>query len=304
MTWRSLLIQNSGKLSLHREQMLIRQNGESYTVPLEDIAVIVVEHRETLITAPLLSALAEYGTTLLTCDEQFLPCGQWLPYSQYHRQLKTLKLQLNISEPLKKQLWQHIVRQKILNQALVADETGNDIAAKRLRALAAEVRSGDTGNREAQAAALYFQAVFGEKFTRNDNNTVNASLNYAYAVIRAAVARSLALYGWLPALGLFHKSELNPFNLADDFIEPLRPLADLTILNLKEQGRLKSELTPQTKQALIRVLHSQVGIEQQTFSTLAAIDKMIASFQPSLVAKNAKLLKLPKILPLREYQYE
>ena len=78
MTWRSLLIQNSGKLSLHREQMLIRQNGESYTVPLEDIAVIVVEHRETLITAPLLSALAEYGTTLLTCDEQFLPCGQWL----------------------------------------------------------------------------------------------------------------------------------------------------------------------------------------------------------------------------------
>ena len=120
MTWRSLLIQNSGKLSLHREQMLIRQNGESYTVPLEDIAVIVVEHRETLITAPLLSALAEYGTTLLTCDEQFLPCGQWLPYSQYHRQLKTLKLQLNISEPLKKQLWQHIVRRKILNQAFVA----------------------------------------------------------------------------------------------------------------------------------------------------------------------------------------
>ena len=170
--------------------------------------------------------------------------------------------------------------------------------------MAAEVRSGDTGNREAQAAALYFQAVFGEKFTRNDNNAVNANLNYAYAVIRAAVARSLALYGWLPALGLFHKSELNPFNLADDFIEPLRPLADLTILNLKEQGRLKSELMPQTKQALIRILHSQVGIEQQTFSTLAAIDKMIASFQPSLAAKNVKLLKLPEILPLKEYQYE
>ena len=138
---------------------------------------------------------------------------------------------------LKKATLATIVRRKILNQAFVADETGNDIAAKRLRALAAEVRSGDTGNREAQAAALYFQAVFGEKFTRNDNNAVNANLNYAYAVIRAAVARSLALYGWLPALGLFHKSELNPFNLADDFIEPLRPLADLTILNLKEQGR-------------------------------------------------------------------
>ena len=248
MTWRSLLIQNGGKLSLQRRQLLIQQNGESHTVPLEDIAVIIIENRETLITAPLLSALAEHGTTLLTCDEQFLPCGQWLPYAQYHRQLKILKLQLNISEPLKKQLWQHIVRQKILNQAFVADETGNDLAGKRLRSLAVEVRSGDTGNREAQAAALYFQALFGEKFTRNDNNAVNAALNYTYAVLRAAVARALTLYGWLPALGLFHRSELNPFNLADDFIEPLRPLADLVVIHLHEQGRLKTDLPPGIKQ--------------------------------------------------------
>ena len=78
MTWRSLLIQNGGKLSLQRRQLLIQQNGDSHTVPLEDIAVIIIENRETLITAPLLSALAEHGSTLLTCDEQFLPCGQWL----------------------------------------------------------------------------------------------------------------------------------------------------------------------------------------------------------------------------------
>ena len=112
MTWRSLLIRDGGKLSLQRQQILIQQNSKNYTVPLEDIAVIVIESPETLITAPLLSALAKNGITLLTCDEQFLPCGQWLPYSQYHRQLKTLKLQLNASEPQKKQLWQAIVRQK------------------------------------------------------------------------------------------------------------------------------------------------------------------------------------------------
>ncbi|MFH6975238.1 type II CRISPR-associated endonuclease Cas1 [Neisseria sp. 23W00296] len=304
MTWRSLLISNSGKLSLQRKQILIQQSGESYTVPIEDIAVIVIEHRETVITAPLLSALAEHGATLLTCDEQFLPCGQWLPYSQYHRQLKTLKLQLGISVPLKKQLWQHIVKQKILNQAFAADETGNDIAAKHLRGLALEVKSGDTGNREAQAAALYFQAMFGETFTRSDSNAVNAHLNYSYAVLRAAIARSLTLYGWLPALGLFHKSELNPFNLADDFIEPLRPLADLTVRDLYDKGRLKNELTPNAKQTLIRVLHSQVSVDGQCFSTLAAIDRMIASFQPALQGKNAKLLKLPQVLPLKEYRYE
>ncbi|WP_416189074.1 type II CRISPR-associated endonuclease Cas1 [Neisseria sp. CCUG17229] len=304
MTWRGLLIQNSSKLSLLRKQLSIRQEGENYTVPLEDIAVIVVENRETVITAPLLSALAENGVTLLTCDEQFLPCGQWLPFSQYHRQLKTLKLQIHAGEPIKKQLWQKIVKQKILNQAFCIDETGNDIAAKRLRILASEVKSGDNGNREVQAAALYFQVLFGERFTRTEDNQINAHLNYAYAVLRAAVARSLVLYGWLPALGLFHKSELNPFNLADDFIEPLRPLADLMVIQLKEKVRLKEQLDTTTKQQLISVLHHQMMIEQQSFSTLAAIDKMISSFQIALSQKNAHFLKLPELQTLKAYQYE
>ena len=299
-----LLIQNGGKLSLQRRQLLIQQNGESHTVPLEDIAVIIIENRETLITAPLLSALAEYGSTLLTCDEQFLSCGQWLPYAQYHRQLKILKLQLNISEPLKKQLWQHIVRQKILNQAFVADETGNDLAAKRLRTLAVEVRSGDTGNREAQAAALYFQALFGEKFSRNDKNAVNAALNYTYARAPCSSCTRPDLIWLVACISLFHRSELNPFNLADDFIEPLRPLADLVVIHLYEQGRLKTDLTPNIKQKLIKTLHCQICIEQQHFSTLAAIDQMISSFQASVTNKNAKQLKLPEILPLKEYQYE
>ncbi|EKY05551.1 hypothetical protein HMPREF9120_01805 [Neisseria sp. oral taxon 020 str. F0370] len=101
-----------------------------------------------------------------------------------------------------------------------------------------------------------------------------------------------------------HKSELNPFNLADDFIEPLRPLADLTVRDLYDKGRLKNELTPNAKQTLIRVLHSQVSVDGQCFSTLAAIDRMIASFQPALQGKNAKLLKLPQVLPLKEYRYE
>ncbi|ATD64699.1 type II CRISPR-associated endonuclease Cas1 [Neisseria weixii] len=304
MTWRSVLIQNSSKLSLLRKQLNIQQEGESYTVPLEDIAVIVVENHGTLITAPLLSALAENGVTLLTCDEQFLPCGQWLPFSQYHRQLKTLKLQIYAGEPIKKQLWQKIVKQKILNQAFCVDETGNDIAAKRLRILASEVKSGDNGNQEAQAAALYFQVLFGERFTRTEDNEINAHLNYAYAVLRAAVARSLVLYGWLPALGLFHKSELNPFNLADDFIEPLRPLADLMVIQLKERGRLREQLNTMAKQQLISVLHHQMMIEQQSFSTLAAIDKMISSFQTALSQKNARFLKLPELQTLKAYQYE
>lgn len=110
MSWRSILISNGGKLSLQHKQMLIQQKENEFTVPLEDIAIIVVESKETVITIPLLSALATNGITLLTCDEQFLPCGQWLPFNQYYRQFKTLKLQLDMSQPLKKQLWQRIVQ--------------------------------------------------------------------------------------------------------------------------------------------------------------------------------------------------
>lgn len=284
--------------------MLIQQSKNEFTIPLEDIAVIVVESPETVITIPLLSALAQNGITLLTCDEQFLPCGQWLPFSQYHRQLKTLKLQFEASLPQKKQLWQVIIQQKIRNQAFVLEQSVHPIEAKKLHIMADNVKSGDKENLEAQAALLYFQTAFGKEFRRWQENHINSHLNYAYSVLRSAVARALVQYGWLPSLGLFHHSELNPFNLADDFIEPFRPLVDLMVWHLWQQRQLESGLTPITKQKLIGLLHYQMRFNEQTFSVLAAIDRTISSLQVALLSKNAKLLKLPEMLPLKEHIYE
>lgn len=304
MSWRSILISKGGKLSLHRKQMLIQQEGNEFTVPLEDIAIILIESRETLITAPLLSVLAQNGVTLLTCDEQFLPCGQWLPFNQYYRQYKNLKLQIEISLPLKKQLWQKIVQQKIRNQAFVLKQLTYDKQAKRLEKMAVDVKSGDKQNLEGQAALIYFQTLFGKAFRRDDENNINAHLNYAYTILRSAVARAIVLYGWLPQLGIFHRSELNPFNLADDFIEPFRPLVDLLVHQLWQSHTLDQGLTPHNKQQLIKLLHYQMQFQQETFSVLAAIDRSVSSLQACLIAKNANLLKLPEILPLKEHQYE
>ncbi|MDY4279586.1 MAG: type II CRISPR-associated endonuclease Cas1 [[Pasteurella] mairii] len=304
MSWRSILISHGGKLSLQRQQMLIQQDENEFTVPLEDIAIIVIESRETVITVPLFSALAQYGITLLTCDEQFLPCGQWLPFAQYHRQLKTLKLQLEMSQPQKKQLWQVIIQQKIRNQAFVLTQSYHVKEAKMLYAMANQVKSGDKDNVEAQAALLYFQTAFGKDFRRWQENRINAHLNYAYTVLRSAVARALVQYGWLPTLGLFHHNEQNPFNLADDFIEPFRPLVDLMVWRLWQEGKLEDGLTPATKQQLIRLLHYQISINQQTFSVLAIIDRTISSFQIALISRNAQQLKLPEMLPLEEHGYE
>ena len=304
MTWRSILISNGGKLSLQHRQMLIQQSENEFTVPLEDIAVIVVESRETVITIPLLSALAQNGITLLTCDEQFLPCGQWLPFSQYHRQLKTLKLQLEASLPQKKQLWQVIIQQKIRNQSFVLEQMQHSTEAQKLRIMANSVKSGDKENFEAQAALLYFQTAFGKNFRRWQENHINAHLNYAYTILRSAVARSLVKYGWLPSLGLFHHNELNPFNLADDFIEPFRPLVDLMVWQLWQKDLLESGLSPVAKQKLIGLLHYQMRFQDQTFSVLAAIDRTISSLQIALLSKDAKRLRLPEMLPLKEHVYE
>ena len=304
MTWRSLLISKGGKLSLHQQQMLIQQEGNEFTVPLEDIAIVVVESRETVITLPLLSAFGLYGITLLSCDEQFLPCGQWLPFNQYYRQLKTLKLQLETSLPLKKQLWQRIVQQKIRNQAKVLSLCQLREKSERLLRLANLVKSGDKDNLEAQSAVIYFSGLFGTHFRRKEDNAINIHLNYAYTVVRSAVARSLVLYGWLPQLGLFHHSELNAFNLADDFIEPFRPLIDLLVWNLLEKELLSQNLSPLSKQQLIKILHHQLFFNQEKVSVLTAIDKSVASLQIALTQKNVALLQLPEIDTLQEYQYE
>ena len=304
MTWRSLLISRPAKLSLQQQHLLIQQE-ESIPVPLEDIAVIVVESREVVITTPLLSACAQNGITLLTCDEQFLPCGQWLPFAQYHRSLKILRQQMNMTQPQKKQLWQQIVKQKIRNQAWMLDYSGHDIAAGRLNALADEVKSGDKGYAEGQAAALYFPLLFGDAFTRSSESGINACLNYGYSIIRSAVARALVQYGFLPALGLHHRSELNPFNLADDFIEPYRPIVDLLAYeHLSSDGLPDDTLTPEFKKKLIELLCHQILLDQQKYSVLAAIDRTIQSFQTALSENNPKLLKLPQMLPLKVHAYE
>ena len=302
MTWRSLLISHPARLSLQQNHLLIQQE-HSIPVPLEDIATIVIESREVVLTVPLLSALAQHGITLLTCDEQFLPCGQWLPFAQYYRSLKIFKLQMNMTVPQKKQFWQQIVQQKIRNQAWVLNKNGHDIAAKQLNVLADSVKSGDKDHAESQAAALYFRVLFAKEFARGQDNAINAHLNYGYSILRSAIARTLVLYGFLPVLGLQHHNELNPFNLADDFIEPFRPVVDLMVYEQHISGSLHPELNPKSKHNLIGLLHNQIKIQSCHYTVLAAMDRCIQSFQAVLLDKE-KSLKLPEILPLKEQNYE
>lgn len=167
--------------------------------------------------------------------------------------------------------------------------------------MAHSVRSGDPDNVEAAAAALYFPALFGSGFTRHLSSLSNAALNYGYAILRGATARSLVIHGLEPCLGIFHHSELNQFNLADDLMEPYRPLVDLYVSAHIED--VCEELSPLIKQQLFNLTNYVVQQDGKQYRLISGIGRMVGSFSRA-VTQDRKDLELPKLVPLEPYQYE
>ena len=303
MGWRSLMISRPARLRREHFSLAIEQD-ETVTIPFEDIAVIVLNHRQIVLTHPVLSACADYGIGLYALGENHQPNGVFLPFLQHTRTTRMLRFQLRASKPLIKQAWATIVRRKIENQAHCLRLAGCR-GHGRLLAMQGEVRSGDTENLEGQAAAYYFPRLFGNDFSRGENGWINAALNYGYAILRGAIARGLVAHGLHPSLGIFHASEQNAFNLADDLIEPFRPLVDLWVSQAAHcAGREKDELTPEDKAALVGLLDKDVGMEAGSMSVLSAIEYAVESLCRTFESgKDA--LDLPLLLGLdthaREY---
>lgn len=294
MAWRVISIQNPSRLSLRDNQLIVTQNEEA-SLPIEDIDALILDSYGITTTANLLTELATNSTTVVICNEKHLPTSVLLPYSQHSRQAKVSRLQLNMSQPLKKQLWQRIVMQKISNQADVLQYFSlNDIP---LRQYAIQVKSGDSTNRESIAARAYFDQLLDDA-TRRKPIWHNAALNYGYAMVRSHIARHIAARGLVASQGIFHHSELNGFNLADDLIEPYRAVADLFVLKKLAPfhiGEQDASLTKQDRQALVDILNYHVIIQNKRFTLKHAVEKTVESFIESIGAKEAGKLLLPKI---------
>jgi len=299
MGWRSVVINNPASLDFHHNALRIEQSGQVAQVPLEDISVLVIDNPQVTLTAYLLSACADAQIAVLTVGADHHPNGVLLPFLPHSRALKVMRAQLAQSLPAQKRAWQTIVRQKIRNQAavLACHRTGSPFDSRTLIAMCDAVRSGDADNMEAQAAQRYFRTLWGLDFNRNQLRFYNAALNYGYAVIRAALARNLCSYGFLPAFGLHHRSEQNAFNLADDLIEPYRPLIDTHILSAwpREPER---EMTPSDKHHLVSLLHQGATLTQQfapqAYNTvLAAIESTVISLAQWLENDDPNHLALP-----------
>lgn len=302
MVWRSVMISQPARLRCEHFSLAIEQQQTSY-IPFEDIAIIVLDHKEIVITHPVLSKCAEQGISLFSTGQDHLPNGIFLPYLQYIRTTKLLRLQQNLKKTLVKKAWTVIVQQKILNQAhcLLLVKPDQEKVINLLHNLAKKVRSGDTNNIEAQAAQRYFSVLFNLGFQRKQTNVINSALNYGYAIFRGAIARGLVAHGLFPPFWIFHNSELNAFNLADDLIEPFRPVIDLWVVNHTIE---QQQLTTLDKAALVRLLHTDIEMPTGTMSVLSAIEQCVESLVRYLETSGEQDLALPILLVEQMHQNE
>lgn len=268
--------------------------------------MIVLNHREITITHPVLSACGEYGISLYATGENHQPNGVFLPYLTHTRATRMLRLQLAIDRPSAKRAWAEIVKVKITNQGACLKLSGrcdNPDEWKRLELIARRVRSGDSDNMEAQASAYYFPALYGKAFRRGSDGWVNSALNYGYAVLRGAVARGLVAHGLFPSIGLYHASEQNAFNLADDLIEPFRPLVDLHVAkHLPRRHTEQTELTPEDKIDLVALLNADVRMPRGDMTVMAAVEQATESLVRLFDGEPENILEMPLVIGLRQHR--
>jgi len=298
LSWQTLLVEKPAKLSLKQGQLnCLSDTGECLTLPVEELHSVVLESHQGQISTALLSHLQSQGVVVYTCDEKHLPNGLLIPFHQHSRQLQVAQSQIEASQPLKKRLWQHLVQNKILNQADCLARC-NSQDSHLLETLAEEVQSGDKGNREAQAAKLYWPRLFGSGFRRfSQTHWTSSALNYGYAILRGAMARSVVANGLLPCFGLNHQSQLNAFNLVDDLIEPFRPLVDETIYQLVQEAELKDrkdssvELPRSVKHQLVLLTQKNCTLDTEVMPISLGCQRLSESLVRALREKESTALK-------------
>lgn len=294
MAWQVIGISNPAQLSVKDHQLVIKQDN-TVSLPIEDIDALILDSHGLTFTANLITELSTSGTTVVICDDKHLPSSVILPYSQHSRGAKVSRQQLAMGATLKKQLWSRIIVQKITNQAdVLAKHHYDDVF---LRKLASEVKSGDTTNRESQAARAYFSVLLDDA-TRRKPMWYNAALNYGYAMVRSHIARHIAARGLIASQGIFHRSELNSFNLADDIIEPYRAAVDdyiLSVVALRHVGGIDANLTREDRQLIVDVLNMPVILQGKQFTLKHAAESTVESFVQAIQDDNTVLLVLPAI---------
>ena len=253
MSWRTIVITETAKLDYQIGYLVVRGH-DTMRIHLEDIETLIIESTAVSMTAYLLSELVKNKTKVIFCDEKRNPSSELLPYYGSHDTSAKIRNQIAWTKEKKGEVWTEIVREKIHQQAINLEQY-KKIEAQLLYQYIDEIEFGDETNREGHAAKVYFNALFGKKFSRKEDNSINAALNYGYALILSAFSREVVSNGYITQIGLFHDNMFNQFNLACDLMEPFRPIIDETVYSL-----MPEKFEVDEKHEIIKVLNREVTI--------------------------------------------
>lgn len=305
MIKKTLEFSNPAYLSLSNEQLVIKlpevekaiSLPESFkrdsirTIPIEDIGIMILDNKQITVTQGVLEKLLENNCAIITCDNSHMPVGLMLPLCGNTTQNERFRDQIDASLPLKKQLWQQTIKQKIENQAVVLNSTRGEIV-KNMLVWANDVKSGDPDNYEARAAAYYWKSLFPkiEGFTREREGVPpNNLLNYGYAILRAVVARSLVGSGLLPTLGIHHHNRYNAYCLADDIMEPYRPFVDKLVVEITDTNDNYENLTKELKIKMLSIPVLDVKINGVRSPLMIAVGQTTASLYKCFSGEQRKI---------------
>jgi len=291
---RSILVSGfDASIRMRNRQLLICDGKEQRgSIPLDEVDILVIDTPLTMLTNAAVVELAAEGGVIALCDSKHIPGALVLPIEGHCLHAQRLRLQMEVSTPTKKRIWQQLIQAKVINQADALRGLQKEKPATKLETLSKTVLSGDTTNVEAQAAQLYWREWLSEEmpdFNRDpDGEPPNLLLNYGYAILRAAVARAIVTVGLHPAVGLFHHNKTNAFALADDVMEPFRPFVDTTVHELYTKHNI-STLDQKAKATLINVLHIACQCDGHRSSILNAINHLCDSIILMMMGRTNKL---------------
>ncbi len=292
MLYRSIYIGNPAYLHLCLGQMKIicpETNEERGSIPIEDLGLLMLDHAQITITHKLIQKLMEGNVVVVSCSEQHLPQGMMLPLYGHTSYSKRIREQMEVSEPLKKQLWKQTVESKISNQRQVLISLG--LESDPMGLYLKEVRSGDSTNMEGIAAQFYWKQLFGPDFYREqDAGGVNGLLNFGYSILRSIVAKAIVDTGLIPVLGIFHRNRYNPYCLADDLMEPYRPIVDKAVIQWMNAFPENHELSIGAKAHLLKIASTDVRIEGKWHPLLVAVKVTVSSLYKCYIGEKRQIL--------------
>lgn len=288
MSWRVVVIKSRSKLDYKMDYLVVRNENETKRIHLSEIGVLMLESTAVSITAYVMCELVKRKINIIFCDEKRLPLASVTPFYGSHDTSLKYRTQISWDNETKKFIWAEIVRAKIRGQYCVLEEF--DKEEKHLLAqYLTQIEPGDATNREGHAAKVYFNALFGNDFSRSLDNTINAALNYGYSIFLSTVAREIVACGYCTQLGIFHDNMFNQYNLASDLMEPFRPFVDFTVIN--------TDLTVfehEEKMKLVKILNNEVIIDGRNNYMINAVKIYVKSVFDAICEKNISMIKFPE----------